>query len=142
MGRPKKRRIAQVFTSTVAGGGYGGTGTAAASNSRSVPANVRAAYLGTLLAAGGLQQRQAVLTSMVLQTFDDPDRWLYSVYERTLMWHEQRIPSFTGHRPRAEADRTNLTSTVAWWLVMAETAWAAWSLKGGVPAVLICVQHI
>jgi hypothetical protein len=38
----------------------------------------------------------AVMTSMVLQTFDDPDRWLYSIYERTLMWHEQRIPSFTG----------------------------------------------
>jgi hypothetical protein len=38
----------------------------------------------------------AVMTSMVLQTFDDLDKWLYSDSERTLMWHEQRIPRFTG----------------------------------------------
>jgi hypothetical protein len=38
----------------------------------------------------------AVMTSMVLQTFDDQDKWLYSDCERTLMWHEQRIPSFIG----------------------------------------------
>src|SRR4051812_200306 len=49
----------------------------------------------------GLDDRKAlslwaVMTSMVLQTFDDHDKWLYSDYDRTLMWHEQRIPSFIG----------------------------------------------
>ena len=38
----------------------------------------------------------AVMTSMMLQTFDEADRWLYTDYDRTLMWHEQRIPSFIG----------------------------------------------
>jgi hypothetical protein len=38
----------------------------------------------------------AVMTSMVLQTFDDHDKWLYRDYDQTLMWHEQLIPSFTG----------------------------------------------
>ena len=38
----------------------------------------------------------AVMTSMVLQTFDDQEKWLYSEYDRTLMWHEQRMPSFVG----------------------------------------------
>jgi hypothetical protein len=38
----------------------------------------------------------AVMTSMMLQTFDETDRWLYTDYDRTLMWHEQRIPSFIG----------------------------------------------
>ena len=38
----------------------------------------------------------AVMTSMMLQTFDESDRWLYTDYDRTLMWHELRIPSFVG----------------------------------------------
>ena len=38
----------------------------------------------------------AVMTSMTLQTFDEQNNWLYTEEERTLMWHEQRIPSFIG----------------------------------------------
>ncbi|MHB1787417.1 MAG: hypothetical protein ACYCS7_15000 [Acidimicrobiales bacterium] len=38
----------------------------------------------------------ATMTAMVLQTFDEPGRWLFDEYDRTLMWHEQRIPRFTG----------------------------------------------
>jgi hypothetical protein len=38
----------------------------------------------------------AVMTSMTLQTFDEQNKWLYSEEERTLMWHEQRIPSCIG----------------------------------------------
>ncbi len=38
----------------------------------------------------------AVMTSMVLQTLGDEENWLYSDYERTLMWNSQRMPSFIG----------------------------------------------
>jgi hypothetical protein len=38
----------------------------------------------------------ATMTAMVLQTFDEPDRWVFDLYDRTLMWHEQKIPRFTG----------------------------------------------
>jgi hypothetical protein len=38
----------------------------------------------------------AVMTSMVLQTLDEQDGWLFSEYDRTLMWHTQRIPSYVG----------------------------------------------
>ncbi len=56
------RRIAQVFTSTVAGGGYGGGGLSSAEFEEVCRQLLRAAYLGTLLAAVTLGQRRAVLT--------------------------------------------------------------------------------
>jgi len=38
----------------------------------------------------------AVMTAMVLQTLDEQGGWLFSEYDRTLMWHAQRIPSYVG----------------------------------------------
>jgi hypothetical protein len=46
----ENRRIAQVFTSTVAGGGYGGAGMSGAAFEGGCRQLLRAAYLGTLLA--------------------------------------------------------------------------------------------
>jgi hypothetical protein len=56
------RRIAQVFTSTVAGGGYSGEAMSGAEFEGGCRQLLRAAYLGTLLAATTLGQRRAVLT--------------------------------------------------------------------------------
>src|SRR5262249_44276108 len=58
----ENRRIAQVFTSTVAGGGYSGAGLSAAECEGVCRQLLRAAYLGTLLAAATLRQRRVVLT--------------------------------------------------------------------------------
>lgn len=59
-------RISQVFTSTMAGGGYG-----IAHNALCRPL-LRCAYLGTLLAAAALKQRRAVLTLIGGGVFGNP----------------------------------------------------------------------
>jgi hypothetical protein len=38
----------------------------------------------------------AVMTSMVLQSLDEPENWLYSELERTVFWKRQHVPSFMG----------------------------------------------
>ena len=67
-GRP---RIAQVFTSTIAGGMYGGLGDGDATTTicRRL---LRGAYLGTLLAAAALGKRCAVLTLVGGGVFGNP----------------------------------------------------------------------
>jgi hypothetical protein len=67
----EQRRIAQVFTSTVAGGGYGGRGLGEVFE----PACrllLRAAYLGTLLAAVSLGRTKVVLTLIGGGVFGNP----------------------------------------------------------------------
>jgi hypothetical protein len=66
------RRIAQVFTSTVAGGGYSGAGMDGAEFEGACRQLLRAAYLGTLLAAATLRQRRAVLTLIGGGVFGNP----------------------------------------------------------------------
>jgi hypothetical protein len=66
------RRIAQVFTSTVAGGGYGGAGLSGAAFEGACRQLLRAAYLGTLLAAATTGQRLAVLTLIGGGVFGNP----------------------------------------------------------------------
>jgi hypothetical protein len=68
----EKRRIAQVFTSTVAGGGYGGAGLDGAEFDGACRQLLRAAYLGTLLSAAALGQRLAVLTLIGGGVFGNP----------------------------------------------------------------------
>jgi hypothetical protein len=68
----EKRRIAQVFTSTVAGGGYGGAGLGGVEFEGACRRLLRAAYLGTLLAATTLGQRLAVLTLIGGGVFGNP----------------------------------------------------------------------
>jgi hypothetical protein len=66
------RRIAQVFTSTVAGGGYGGGGLSGVEFEGACRQLLRAAYLGTLLAAVALRQRLVVLTLIGGGVFGNP----------------------------------------------------------------------
>jgi hypothetical protein len=68
----ENRRIAQVFTSTVAGGGYGGATVRGAAFEGACRQLLRAAYLGTLLAAATLGQRNAVLTLIGGGVFGNP----------------------------------------------------------------------
>src|SRR5262245_40968389 len=84
------RRIAQVFTSTVAGGGYGGAGMGRAEFEGACRQLLRAAYLGTLLAAATLGQRRAVLTLIGGGVFGNPvphiwDAVLWAVAEAELL---------------------------------------------------------
>ncbi len=66
------RRIGQVFTSTFAGGGYSGA-SAGDSNYRPIcTALLRAAYLGTLLAAAALGRPKVVLTLIGGGVFGNP----------------------------------------------------------------------
>ncbi len=66
------RRIAQVFTSTVAGGGYSGGAMRGKEFEGACRQLLRAAYLGTLLAAATLGQRRAVLTLIGGGVFGNP----------------------------------------------------------------------
>src|SRR5262249_44824876 len=68
----ERRRIAQVFTSTVAAGGYGGGSLRGAELEGACRPLLRAAYLGTLLAAALLRQRYAVLTLIGGGVFGNP----------------------------------------------------------------------
>lgn len=67
------RRISQVFTSTVAGGGYGGERNLGWDGFQAVARQLlRAAYLGTLLAAVSLGRDRAVLTLIGGGVFQNP----------------------------------------------------------------------
>jgi hypothetical protein len=68
----ESRRIAQVFTSTVANGGSGGVGLSAKQFRSACELLLRAAYLGTLLAATTLGQRRVVLTLIGGGVFGNP----------------------------------------------------------------------
>ena len=70
--KSEQRRIAQVFTSTVAGGWYGGAGLGGVEFEGACRQLLRAAYLGTLLAAATLGQRLAVLTLIGGGVFGNP----------------------------------------------------------------------
>src|SRR5690606_15602851 len=66
------RRIAQVFTSTVAGGGYGGGRLGRANLHASSRQLLRPAHLGTLLAAASLGEERVVLTLIGGGVFGNP----------------------------------------------------------------------
>jgi hypothetical protein len=66
---PSPPRISQVFTSTVAGGGYGDATGGVLAVCRQL---LRAAYLGTLLAATGLGRGRVVLTLIGGGVFRNP----------------------------------------------------------------------
>ena len=74
---PPGCRIAQVFTSTFAGGHYS-PGVAITGNVRVICRQLlRAAYLGTLLAAAGLNQRRVVLTLIGGGVFGNPHELIW-----------------------------------------------------------------
>ncbi|MBA4192743.1 MAG: hypothetical protein C0467_32660 [Planctomycetaceae bacterium] len=66
------RRVAQVFTSTVAGGGYGGQSAFGRAFEPTCRQLLRAAYLGTLLAAIALDRSPVVLTLIGGGVFGNP----------------------------------------------------------------------
>lgn len=66
------RRISQVFTSTLAGGGYSSSGALGAEEHRICRQLLRAAYLGTLLGALALGQQRVVLTMIGGGVFANP----------------------------------------------------------------------
>ena len=66
------RLIGQVFTSTVAGGGYGGEQFLGAEFEPACRCLLRAAYLGTLLAALSVQRTTVVLTLIGGGVFHNP----------------------------------------------------------------------
>jgi hypothetical protein len=66
------RRIGQVFTSTVAGGGYGGSGSLGSAFEPVCRQLLRAAYLGTVLAAVSLGRSPVVLTLIGGGVFGNP----------------------------------------------------------------------
>jgi len=83
-------RIAQVFTSTLAAGGYGRLDDSLLPVCRQL---LRAAYLGTLLAAAGQKQRRVVLTLIGGGVFDNP---LPLIWESILWALDQVTPHLSG----------------------------------------------
>ena len=83
------RTIAQVLTSTIAGGMYGDIdeGTAGATICRQLQ---RAAYLGTLLAAAGLGKRRVALTLIGGGVFANPTPVIWA----SILWAADQIVPF------------------------------------------------
>lgn len=79
------RTIAQVFTSTIAGGMYG-----SADDDALVRPLQRAAYLGTLLAAAALGQRRVALTLIGGGVFANPIRTIWDA----ILWAADRIEPY------------------------------------------------
>jgi hypothetical protein len=85
------RRIAQVFTSTVAGGGYGGQhnlrGELFEATCRPL---LRAAYLGTLLATANLGRTRVVLTLIGGGVFGNPIMLIWDA----ILWAFEEVKPF------------------------------------------------
>lgn len=75
-------RLGQVFTSTVAGGGYGGDHHLGESFNAVCRLLLRASYLGTLLAAEALNRRKVVLTLIGGGVFGNPVQEIWNA----LVW--------------------------------------------------------
>lgn len=82
-------RITQVFTSTVAGGAYGQISGSLDGVCRPL---LRAAYLGTLLAAASLGRRRAVLTLIGGGAFGNPHRLIWEAILWALTEAEPLLP--------------------------------------------------
>lgn len=77
-----ERRVAQVFTSTLAGGGYSDRPTASGALRDVCRQLLRGAYLGTLLAAVALGRRVAVLTLIGGGVFGNPPALIWE----SILW--------------------------------------------------------
>jgi hypothetical protein len=84
-----RRRITQVFTSTVAGGLYGAQRILGADFEPACRQTLRAAYLGTLLAAVALGRRIAVLTLIGGGVFGNPARVIWE----SILWAFDEVRS-------------------------------------------------
>ena len=89
-----RRRIAQVFTSTVAGGGYGGERALGPGGfGAACRVLLRAAYLGTLLAAASLGRRRVVLTLIGGGVFGNPARLIVDA----ILWAVDEVEPLLRH---------------------------------------------
>jgi hypothetical protein len=86
------RRVGQVFTSTVAGGGYGGSGSLGAAFEPVCRQLLRAAYLGTVLAAVALGRSPVVLTLIGGGVFGNP----VGVIWDAILWAVDTARPFAG----------------------------------------------
>jgi hypothetical protein len=87
------RRISQVFTSTVAGGGYGGERKLGAAFRPPCRLLLRAAYLATLLAAISLGKRRVLLSLIGGGAFHNP----LSLIWESIQWAVSEIDSLLSH---------------------------------------------
>ncbi|MBY0552424.1 MAG: hypothetical protein K2W95_34405 [Candidatus Obscuribacterales bacterium] len=88
---PCTRKIAQVFTSTVAGGGYDARITMGESLFlRASRQLLRAAYLGTLLAAAGLKRERVLLTLIGGGVFANPIDLIWE----SILWAVDEVQPF------------------------------------------------
>ncbi|MDP3231654.1 MAG: hypothetical protein Q8N26_02670 [Myxococcales bacterium] len=74
---PASRHVAQVFTSTFAGGGYSASGDLDGMKDVICGHLLRAAYMGTLLAAASLGKRRVLLTLIGGGVFSNPHRLIW-----------------------------------------------------------------
>lgn len=86
------RRIAQVFTSTLAGSGYSGGARIAGPLEAVCRQLLRAAYLGTLLAAAALGSRRVVLTLIGGGVFGNPHPLVWEA----ILWAFDRAAGSAG----------------------------------------------
>jgi hypothetical protein len=106
-------RIAQVFTSTLAGGGYGdATGLSGACQQL-----LRAAYLGTLLAAANLDRGRVVLTLIGGGAFGNPPHliWtaiLWAIAQAESVIHSDLDVIVNGRNLGEQIDRQAIVSAV------------------------------
>jgi hypothetical protein len=104
---PRPRRIAQVFTSTVAGGYYGGERLGAAYEP-TCRLLLRAAYLGTLLAAVALGRRWVVLTLIGGGVFGNP----LSLIWGAILWALDEVAPVLGHDLDVVVNGRNLGTAI------------------------------
>lgn len=101
------RRIAQVFTSTVAGGIYGGENNLGAETFQAACRQLlRAAYLGTLLAAATLERTRAVLTLIGGGVFCNPIPLIWEA----IRWALDEVKPFLLHDLDVVVNGRNLST--------------------------------
>jgi hypothetical protein len=88
----ERRRIAQVFTSTAAGGGYGADAVLGESFLPVCRQLLRAACLGTLLAAAALGRRRVLLTLIGGGVFGNPINLIWETILAALIEAEPLLP--------------------------------------------------
>lgn len=104
----ERRLVAQVFTSTVAGGGYSGTSLVGGEFEEVCRQLLRAAYLGTLLAAVTLRQRRAVLTLIGGGVFGNPIPLIWD----SIRWAADQTEPSLSHDLDVIVNGRNLSSQV------------------------------
>jgi hypothetical protein len=102
---PPPPRIGQVFTSTLAGGAYGRVSGTFASTCRQL---LRAAYLGTLLAATTLGRPRVVLTLIGGGVFGNPIRLIWE----GILWALDQIDSLAAQDMEVLINGRNLCSQI------------------------------